>query len=152
MPTALDRSRVLLTTAWVGSSWTIAYLVAPTLFASLPDQIMAGTIAGRLFLLESWLSVFCGIVIMALVYYRHKQLSWLVAGMVVCTVLGYFVLHPFMAELRATGLTTADTKWKFGMLHTLSSGFYLIQSVLGAMLVLNGPVHLDAEQSRAADH
>jgi len=28
-------------------------------------------------------------------------------------------------------------KWQFGVLHGLSSGIYLMQSILGAMLVLS---------------
>jgi len=55
-----------------------------------------------------------------------------------CTILGYFVLHPYMADLRAQGLTNPDVKWEFGVLHGISSGIYLMQSILGAMLVLGG--------------
>ncbi|MGH8809748.1 MAG: DUF4149 domain-containing protein, partial [Noviherbaspirillum sp.] len=43
------RARLLIATLWVGSLWAVGYLVAPTLFATLPDSVLAGTIAGRLF-------------------------------------------------------------------------------------------------------
>ncbi|MCE2832533.1 MAG: DUF4149 domain-containing protein, partial [Oxalobacteraceae bacterium] len=46
--------RVLLVTFWVGSLWTVGYLAAPTLFATLPDRALAGSIAGSLFRVEAW--------------------------------------------------------------------------------------------------
>ncbi|PRC93143.1 DUF4149 domain-containing protein [Solimicrobium silvestre] len=136
MTTAWDRAQLLITTAWVGSLWTIGYLVAPTLFKTLTDSSLAGTIAGQLFYVEACLSVVCALLLLGIALYQRKRLPKLVLGMLLCTILGYFVLHPFMAELRAAGLTNPDNKWQFGMLHAISSGFYLMQSVLGAMLVL----------------
>jgi len=151
-----QRLQVLIATAWVGSIWTIGYLVAPTLFATLPDRMLAGSVAAQLFFVEAWFSVVCAIVqlLLLIVLLRSStalclQTGWLatvraslavggyiILGMLTCTVLGYFVLHPFMSALRATGLVLPDAKWKFGLLHTVSSGFYLVQSVLGVVLML----------------
>lgn len=136
MSTVWARAQLLLTTAWVGSLWTIGYLVAPTLFKTLADQALAGTIAGQLFFVEACFSVVCGIVLIGIYFHQHRQLPWKVIGMLLCTLFGYFALHPFMADLRAAGLTNPDVRWKFGALHGISSGFYLMQSILGAMLVL----------------
>ena len=136
MSTAWTRAQLLLTTAWVGSLWTIGYLVAPTLFKTLADQALAGTIAGQLFFVEACFSVLSGLALSAISFHQHRKLPWKVVGMLLCTLLGYFALHPFMADLRAAGLSNPDVRWKFGALHGLSSGFYLMQSVLGAMLVL----------------
>ena len=137
MDTPLNRARALLTTAWVGSGWTVGYLVAPTLFRTLPDSAQAGTIAGHLFQVEAWFSVGCAVILMALAKYGHARISRLIPGMLICTLLGYFALHPFMAHLRELGLNDPDVKWQFGVLHGISSGIYLMQSILGAMLVLN---------------
>jgi hypothetical protein len=130
------RARLFITTAWVGSLWTVGYLVAPTLFITLSDTALAGTIAGRLFYVEAWFSVICAVLLSACALYQYKRVSWLVLGMLLCTLVGYFALHPFMAELRAAGLTNPDVKWQFGMVHSISSGIYLMQSVLGAVLIL----------------
>lgn len=132
-----NRARLFITTAWVGSLWTIGYLVAPTLFITLSDTVLAGSIAGRLFYVEACLSIICAVLLSACSLYQYKRLSWLVLGMLMCTLIGYFALHPFMAELRAAGLSNPDNRWQFGVLHSISSGIYLLQSVLGAMLVLN---------------
>jgi hypothetical protein len=63
----------------------------------------------------------------------------LIAAILGCTLVGYFALHPFMAALRenaVNGVMSADARMQFGILHGISSGIYLIQSVLGGILVL----------------
>lgn len=140
--------RSLLITLWVGSLWTIGYLVAPTLFATLPDRMLAGTIAGSLFRIEAWLSVACAIVLLALDRFHvpgtqgrgGKRWTGLVLGMLACTLIGYFGLQPFMAALRESagpgGVMDSAVRTQFGILHGISSGIYLVQSLLGVALVL----------------
>lgn len=137
MSSAFDRAALLLSTAWVGSLWTIGYLVAPLLFYNLTDRTLAGTIAGELFQAQAWLSVVCASLLIGMALYRRQPIAWHIWGMLICTLLGYFALHPFMADLRAQGLANPDVKWRFGALHGLSSGLYLIQSVLGAVWILD---------------
>lgn len=142
------RARLLIATLWAGSLWTIGYLVAPTLFATLPDRVLAGSIAGSLFRIEAWLSVVCAAVLFVLIrsatvsdYAKTRQhLTWLVTGMLACTLLGYFGLQPFMSALReaagAAGVMDSGAKTQFGILHGVSSAFYLVQSLLAIGLVL----------------
>lgn len=137
MDTRLNRAKLLVITAWVGSLWTVGYLVAPTLFRTLADTVLAGTIAGQLFFVEAWFSIICGLILIGIALYQRQKFPSLVLGMMLCTILGYFVLHPYMVNLRAMGLTDPDVKWQFGVLHGISSGIYLMQSILGAMLVLS---------------
>ncbi len=143
------RARLLIATLWVGSLWAIGYLVAPTLFATLSDRVLAGTIAGSLFRVEAWLAVVCGICLLLLFCYRtaddhaplRKTLLKLTLAMLLCTFIGYFGVQPFMAALRATaaatgGVMDAAAKTQFGILHGVASGIYLIQSLLGVALIL----------------
>ncbi|MEO6919335.1 MAG: DUF4149 domain-containing protein [Collimonas sp.] len=143
------RFRLLIATLWVGSLWTVGYLVAPTLFATLPDRMLAGTIAGSLFRIEAWLAVVCGILLVMLFSYRthddsaplRKTLLRLTLLMLACTVAGYFCIQPFMASLRETaaltgGVMADGAKTQFGILHGVASGIYLIQSLLGVGLIL----------------
>ncbi|MDB5764188.1 MAG: hypothetical protein JWQ21_3183 [Herminiimonas sp.] len=142
------RARLLIATLWAGSLWTIGYLVAPTLFATLPDKALAGTIAGSLFRIEAWLSVFCAFALMALLipgtkdYDRKQRKAWLllIFGMLACTLIGYFSVQPFMAALRETagpgGVMASNARTQFGILHGISSGIYLVQSLLGAALII----------------
>ncbi len=139
------RLRLLVITLWVGSLWTIGYLVAPTLFMSLADRVLAGTIAGKLFRVEAWLSVVMAVLVFALVAstvaasHARRWLFKLTAVMLGCTLVGYFGLQPMMAALREAapgGVFSADARMQFGILHGVASGLYLIQSLAGIALVL----------------
>ncbi|MDB5730079.1 MAG: putative rane protein [Noviherbaspirillum sp.] len=141
----LARARLPIATLWTGSLWTIGYIVAPTLFATLTDRVLAGTIAGSLFRVEAWLSVACAILLLLLpmddvdagTVRRTRQL---VVAMLCCTLVGYFGLQPFMAALREGagpgGLMDAEAKVQFGILHGVASAVYLVQSLLGLVLIL----------------
>ncbi|WP_118180668.1 DUF4149 domain-containing protein [Paraburkholderia phosphatilytica] len=141
----------LLTVVWVGSLLTIGYIVAPVLFASL-DRISAGATAAQLFRIEAITGVVCGVLLLALgnVLVRrgddgYKRLRWLIAGMLLCVLVGYFALEPFMNALRLAALNEGTDvghsayAMRFGVLHGVSSLFYLIESLLGVMLVWKLP-------------
>jgi MFS family permease len=146
----LPRARLLIATFWVGVLWTVGFVVAPILFSSLADRALAGTIAGSLFRVVAWLSLFCAAALIALLFQATrsenlkppKTLFYLIAGMVICTLAGYFGLQPYMASLREILHATADAsqlvdaKKQFGMLHAASTGIYIVQSLLGAALIL----------------
>ena len=142
----LRLARTLLITLWAGSLWTVGYLAAPLLFATLPDRTLAGTIAGSLFRAEAWLSLACGILLMAIFRSDTTLQSRaicirIVIGMLVCVVVGYFGLQPFMAEIRAAaaqagGVMDDAMRMRFGVLHGVASIIYLLQSVAAIVLVL----------------
>jgi hypothetical protein len=137
--------RILLVTLWAGSLWTVGYLAAPLLFATLPDRVLAGTIAGSLFRVEAWLSVACAILLLLL--FRadthlpsRRTCTRILLGMLLCVLIGYFVLQPLMAEIRAVASQTGGVmddalRFRFGILHGAASLFYLLQSILAALLV-----------------
>ena len=131
-----ERARLLIATFWVGSLWAIGYLAAPTLFATLYDRVLAGTVAGSLFRTEAWASVACAILLLGL----QVQQKRLVLAMLACTVIGYFCLQPFMAALREGagpgGVMASDARTEFAVLHGASMVIYLVESLLGAALVL----------------
>ena len=142
----LSYLRLLLVTIWAGSLWTVGYLVAPVLFASLPDRSMAGSIAGMLFRAQAWLSLACGLLLLLLVW-LDKSLSpkrtpvILMIAMLACVLIGYFALQPFMAEVRAAaanngGVMDEAMRSRFGMLHGVASVIYLLQSVFAIVLVV----------------
>jgi len=142
----LRLARTLLVTLWAGSLWTVGYLAAPLLFATLPDRTLAGTIAGSLFRAEAWLSLACGMLLLAIFRSDTTLQSRaicirIVIGMLICVVVGYFGLQPFMAEIRAAaaqagGVMDDAMRMRFGVLHGLASLIYLLQSVAAIVLVL----------------
>lgn len=144
----LFRLRLLVATLWVGSGWTVGYLVAPTLFATLPDPLQAGRIAGSLFRVEAWLGIACALLLLALLAASRRRdgaaagyriPTAIVAAMLLCTLIGYFGLQPLMAELRDTaaagGVLSGAARSRFGMLHGIASLLYLFQSLLGVALI-----------------
>ena len=139
----LSRIRLLVAVAWAGSLWTVGYLVAPTLFATLSDRALAGTIAGSMFHVQAMVSLVCGMLLMLLLWLatpdwravRRRKVLAIIAGMLLCTVAVHFGLQPMMAELRASGLVEEAVKSRFGLLHGVSSVIYLVQSVLAVWLL-----------------
>lgn len=136
----LPRIRLLLTVFWVGSLWAIGYLAAPTLFATLADKVLAGSIAGLLFRTQAWVSLGCGALLFLLVMRtpERRLLGGLILAMLACTMVGYFGLQPFMAALKESagpaGVMASQVKSQFAMLHGIASLIYLLQSLLGAVL------------------
>ena len=64
----LARTRLLVATLWAGSLWGVGYIAAPTLFAVVPDRVLAGTIAGSLFNTQAWVSIACGVLMLLLLW------------------------------------------------------------------------------------
>nr|WP_241023602.1 DUF4149 domain-containing protein [Paraburkholderia sp. Ac-20340] len=132
---------------WVGSQLTIGYAVAPVLFTTL-DRMTAGALAAQLFRIEGMIGLVGGVLllVMANVFVRrgdvgYRRLRWLLVGMLLCVVVGYYALQPFMNAMRMNalqaGVDIAHSAYasRFGMLHGISSVFYLVESLLGAWLV-----------------
>ncbi|WP_423370643.1 DUF4149 domain-containing protein [Burkholderia sp. LMG 32019] len=141
----------LLSAVWVGSLLTIGYAVAPVLFKML-ERMTAGSVAAQLFRIEAILGVVCGVLLLALSNQQvrrgsseYRRVRWVVAAMVVCVLVGYFALQPFMNALRVaamdagTDIANSPYASRFGMLHGVSSVFYLVESVLGLMLIWRLP-------------
>ncbi|NTX18846.1 DUF4149 domain-containing protein [Burkholderia cepacia] len=141
----------LLSAVWVGSLLTIGYAVAPVLFKTL-ERMTAGSVAAQLFRIEAILGVVCGVLLLALSNQQvrrgsseYRRVRWVVAAMVVCVLVGYFALQPFMSALRVaamdagTDIANSPYASRFGMLHGVSSVFYLVESVLGLMLIWRLP-------------
>jgi hypothetical protein len=133
--------RLLVVTLWAGSLWTIGYMVAPTLFGTLHDRVLAGVIAGSMFTTGAWVSMACGVITLGLLAVakdvtaqRRKTLYIIVGVMLGCLLLSHFGLRPVMAEVKEAG-----DKAKFGMLHGVSMVLYMVQSVLALFLVAKNP-------------
>ncbi|MDQ1834548.1 DUF4149 domain-containing protein [Massilia scottii] len=145
----LARARLLLVTAWAGSLWTVGYLVAPTLFRTLSDSVLAGTIAGSMFRSEALVSLVCGVGLLALLALdkgvdakRRRLLMLVAAGMLALMAASTLGLGPMMAALKEAapgGMMEPAARKQFGMLHGVSMVLYLIQSVLAGVLVFKNP-------------
>jgi len=136
MVPALER---ILLTLWAGSLWVTGFMVAPVLFATLEDRVLAGTLAGELFSITAWIGLVCGGLLLALnaVNYRaFNRRGLLLAGMLLLVVVGQFVLAPMIAGLREQGLAGSP---RFGQLHGLAGVLYVITSLFALLLVAAAP-------------
>lgn len=136
----------LLLTLWVGALWGVGYLAVPQLFNLLENRALAGTLAGELFTLTTYLSLVVAALLLVIALYRVGRgylRSWrcgLLLVMVIAAAVSEFILHPQVAELRAAGLPTSLEGSRFAMLHGISSLLFLFNSLAGAVLVAVGVV------------
>ena len=134
----LPAAERILLTLWVGSLWVAGFVVAPLLFAELDSRAQAGSVAGSLFTLTSYIGLVCGSLLLLVNGTVFRCINWRLV-VIVCMLLlgavGQFVITPMVADLRVQGLT--DTP-RFGQLHGLASVLFIITSVLGLVLVAAG--------------
>jgi hypothetical protein len=144
---ALQRLRLLVAVFWAGSLWTIGYLVAPTLFATLHDSALAGTIVGSLLAREAWVSIVCAALLLVLVNtaraietVQKRRLAIVIGVMLACALAIYLGVQPAMAALKeaAGGVSMRQSpQWtQFAILHGVSQLLYVVESVLAAVLVI----------------
>ena len=140
----LISERILLT-FWIGGMWTVGYIVAPTLFAQLDDRALAGAVAGQLFTIMSYIGLLAvGILISGQFYqtkvrWRQNWRLWTLITMLVIIVVGEFYLQPLMAELKQAGIPQGSGNARqFGQLHGVASTLFVINSLLGLVLVVFG--------------
>jgi len=135
----------LLLAFWVGGTWTIGYLVAPTLFATLDDRQLAGMLAGRMFDGIMLLGAICGGLLLAVACAHHGSRSlkawrvWVLLAMLLMIAVIELWVRPQMVDLKAQGLFgNARLAAEFAKLHSISSVCYLVLSLLGIPLVIKG--------------
>lgn len=147
MSNLFDRLALLVVTAWVGGLWAIGYLAAPALFHALAgDRQLAGNLAGDLFTLIAYVGIASAFFLLMHRVARFgvtalKQgFFWAVVAMLLLTLAGHFGIQPLMAQLKAQALP-ADVmqsvfRDRFATWHGVASIAYLVQSLLGVVLVL----------------
>ena len=133
-------------TLWVGGLWVIGYLVAPTLFATLSnDRQTAGLLAGRLFESMGWVGLACAVYLLLFVLLRvgttalRRWNFWLLVLMLLLTAISLFGVQPLLAQLKADALprevVESVLRNRFAAWHGVSSILYLVQTLLGLLLV-----------------
>jgi hypothetical protein len=133
-------------TLWVGGLWAIGYLVAPTLFATLADRQLAAMLAGKLFILIGWVGLGCATYLLIFMLLRIGSAAlkrwsfWLVLLMLGLTAASQFGIHPILAQLKADALPRevmeSVMRDRFVTWHGIASILYLLQSLLGLLVVV----------------
>jgi len=154
--TRAQRAFSVVSGLWVGSFITIGFLVVPVLFSTLGDRQVAGMVAANLFKTTALIGVALSILLMLmanhLVRLSHQQfrfIRWILLAMLSCTVTTAFIIIPWMNSLRDqalfAGLSVSESTNAilFNRLHGVSSTLFMIQSVLGLLLVWRATKNAD---------
>jgi len=136
----------LAATAWVGGQWAVGYLAVPVLFQTLPDKMLAGMLAGKMFHLIGYVGMVSALYLLA--YHLGKTgkvalrqpVFWIIAAMLVITLVDQFWFQPVMADLKAQALPAdvmhSPYAGKFERLHHIATTSYVTQSILGIALII----------------
>ncbi len=105
-------------------------------------------VAGALFRVEGIISMILsvGLIVFANLlvkrgFGRYKNIRWYLLAMLVCSVISAFVLEPMMDSLREEALShgfpvmLSPLAQAFSRLHTFASIVYLLQSLIGLVLL-----------------
>ncbi|MBZ0104491.1 MAG: DUF4149 domain-containing protein [Sulfuricella denitrificans] len=141
-----DKLALVSITLWVGALWAIGYLAAPVLFSVLDDKSLAGMLAGRMFTLVAYVGMGSGayLLVHRLVGFGSGALKqgffWAALAMLLLAVAGHFGIQPILESLKNQALPKevmeSMFRDRFARWHGVSSIVYLIQSLLGVVLVL----------------
>lgn len=137
---------VFSATLWVGGMWVIAYLAVPMLFQTLADRQLAGMLAGKLFIWMAFAGIGCALYLLAYRFYEFGRSVWkeqvflVIVAMLILVVIGQFGIQPVMADMKSQALPLdvmqSTLAPQFKELHGIASILYLIQSLLGGLLVV----------------
>jgi hypothetical protein len=143
-----QRLFLLIAGVWIGSLFAVGFLVVPTIFTALQDRQVAGMIAGTIFQVEAYLSaaVCLGLLVLANLLVKgrvehYRSIRWIILVLLLCSLLTCFGLIPYMDALRQEALLlgvpvmASPSASLFGRLHGISSGLFLVQSLLGLWMV-----------------
>jgi hypothetical protein len=135
----------ILLVIWIGSLLSLGAIAAPVLFSVLDDKQLAGMLAGKMFAVGAWIGLTSGAFL--LVYYLTSDgakafksvFFWLVLIMLLLTIAGHFGVQPILQNLKNQALPLAVMQSvfadRFSEWHGISRILWLIQSVLGLVLV-----------------
>jgi hypothetical protein len=114
------RLQVFIAALWWGSLCTVGFMVVPMLFVHLETTALAGHMAAKLFTAQSWLSLACGLLLLAAAQRLRRDgpdapSPWVIAGMFFALLLEVAVKPHIMARDQLV------------LWHNLGSAFYLLQ-------------------------
>ncbi len=141
----LARVNLIVVTLWVGALWMTG-LTAYILFDTMQDKQLAGSLAGKLFNIVSYIGLASAfyLLIQRLLDFGTSALKqsyfWAVVLMLLLILASHFGVQPILAHLKASAMPNdvmqsvfAD---RFKTWHGIASVAYLLQCLLGFVLVL----------------
>jgi hypothetical protein len=133
------RLACVLAGVWAGLMAGLGFVAAPALF-SLLSRADAGRVAGRLFLVDAYLGLAFGVVVLLIARHlakadadrggsRFSTEMILALAALFCTVAGHFGLQPMLEAARA-----GQGRASFAALHGAAAVFFLVKLAAVASL------------------
>lgn len=135
-----QRVFICLTGIWVGLMMAVGLLVPMTIFSFLTDKQVAGMVAGQIFKNAGIISIIFG---MSLLLFANtlvrrdlkqfKLIRWCLLGTIVLSMIGNFIIQPWMVALRENTLSEgfpvllSSKAQLFQTLHGVSSSIFLVE-------------------------
>ena len=129
----MARLQLFLAALWWGSLMAVGFMVVPMLFVHLETPAIAGQMAARLFAAQTWLSVFCGLMLLLAAQRQHRANPqtpsiWVIAGLLLAVMLEAAIKPHIVA------------RDNLALWHNLGSLAYVLQCVCaGRVLWQVGP-------------
>jgi uncharacterized membrane protein SirB2 len=142
----MSRKLVLIViTLWVGALWMTG-LSAYLLFDTLQDKQLAGRLAGKLFLVVSYIGIGSAfyLLIQRLIDFGTSALKqsyfWAAFAMLLLVLAGHFGIQPLLAQLKTAAMPNdvmhSVFASRFSTWHGVASVAYVVECLLGLVLVL----------------
>ena len=146
MEDLFDSLHWIAVTLWIGALWAIGYIAAPLIFVTLEDRALAIMLAGKMFAVVAYIGMGCGVYLLLFRLIRQGVISfrqsffWIVLVMLLLTLLGHFGAQPILEAVKHLTLPRAVLEGvlleRFATWHGIYSALYVVQSVLGLVLVV----------------
>ncbi len=141
----LRKLALIILTLWIGSLWMTG-LSANILFKTIEDSQLAGHVAGHLFTAVSYIGLASG-AFLVMQQLLEKGVSCfkqydvrIIAVMIVLILVGYFGIQAHLAQLKVVAypqnVMQSAYAAEFSAWHAVSGVIYLIECLLGGILVL----------------
>jgi len=140
-----QRLTLIIVTLWVGALWATG-LSAYMIFDTLQDRQLAGSLAGRLFTMVSYIGMASALylLIQRLLASGTSALKqsyfWAAFVMLLLVLAGHFGIQPLLAQLKSDALPNdvmhSVFASRFNTWHGVASVAYLAECLLGFVLVL----------------
>jgi Domain of unknown function (DUF4149) len=124
---------------WWGSLTTLGFFVVPMLFQHLPTKALAGNMAARLFDVQTWVSVGCGLILLLVSSKRdaRSDVNTAQAGVNAArAAIIFIVLGMLLSLLMAFGVSPRIVARENLMLwHAVGSLMYLAQWICAGVVI-----------------
>jgi hypothetical protein len=112
--------QIFLAALWWGSLTAVGFMVVPMLFVHLETPAIAGQMAAKLFSAQTWLALFCGVLLLLAAKGEnlaqvHTPSPWVIAGMSSALLIELAVKPHIMA------------RDNLALWHNLGSALYVLQ-------------------------